>query len=77
MEPTTISSFQRVRCFCALSDLENAKSLLDNTKKLQPDDLILKFDGICLDELIKVSQVTQMIFAKSSKLTPADVKQSD
>lgn len=70
-----MSSFQRVRCFCALSDLENAKILLENTKKMQPDDLILKFDGLCLDELIKVSQVTETL--QKAKLTPADVKNSD
>ena len=42
---------------------------------MQPDDLILKFDGLCLDELINVSSVTDTL--SKAKLTPADVKNSD
>ena len=64
-----------MRCFCALSDLENAKILLDNTQKVQPDDVMLKFDGICLDELIRVSQVSETI--NRASLTPANVKNTD
>ena len=64
-----------MRCYCALSDLVNAKTLLDQTKKLQPDDLILKFDGLCLDELINVASVSETL--AKAKLTPADVKNSD
>lgn len=75
MEPTTVSSFQRVRCFCALSDLESAKVLLDNTQKLQPDDVMLKFDGLCLDELIRVSKASEMLNRPS--LTAATIKNTD
>ena len=48
---------------------------MDITQKLQADDVILKFDGLCLDELIKVVKVSEKLV--SSKLTPADVKSSD
>lgn len=56
-----MSAFQRVRCFCALSDLANAKILLDHTQKLQQDDVILKFDGLCLDELIRVASTSEKL----------------
>ena len=42
---------------------------------MQPDDVILKFDGLCLDELIKVAQVSETL--TKAKLTPADVKSTD
>lgn len=76
VEPTTISAFQRVRCFCALSDLQNAKILIDMTKNLQPNDVILNFDSLCLDELIKVSNVSKQM-SQSSGLKPADIKNCD
>ena len=75
VEPTTISAFQRVRCFCALSELEHAKVLLEETEKLQPDEVILKFDGACLDELIKVAEASERMAAPG--VTPAAVKATD
>jgi len=54
VEPTCVSAFQRVRCFCALTDLSSAKTMMDETKRLQPDDVLLNFDSLCLDELIRV-----------------------
>jgi hypothetical protein len=64
-----------VRCFCALSDLPNAKVLMDVTQKFQPDDVILKFDGLCLDELIRVVKVS--VAMNKTNLSPADVKNTD
>lgn len=49
--------------------------MLENTQKLQPDDVMLKFDGLCLDELIRVSKATDMLNRPS--LTPANVKNTD
>lgn len=61
VEKTCISAFQRVRCYCALSDLNNAKKMMDETKKQQPNDVLLNFDSLCLDELIKVGQTTNKV----------------
>lgn len=75
VEPTTISAFQRIRCFCALSDLANAKILMNVTQEMQPDDVILKFDGICIDELLRVAKVSEAM--TQPNITPADVKNTD
>jgi len=75
VQPTTVSAFQRVRCYCALTDLANAKKMMDETKSLQPDDVLLNFDSLCLDELIKVSKSTVKL--SKPNLTPADIKSCD
>jgi len=49
VEPTAVSAFQRVRCYCALTDLENAKIMLTSAMQAQPDDVILQYDSLCLD----------------------------
>ena len=48
---------------------------MDETKRMQPDDVLLNFDSLCLDELIKVGQVT--IKVSKGSLTAADVKTND
>ena len=49
VEPTAMSAFQRVRCFCALTDLEQAIQLMRVTLAAQPDDVILQYDNVCLE----------------------------
>ena len=46
---------------------------MENTKKLQHDEVILKFDSLCLDELIKVGEAS--LKQSASGLTPSDTKQ--
>ena len=45
------------------------------TKNLQPDDVILNFDGLCLDELIKVSTASKQM--AQTGLKPGDIKNCD
>ena len=75
VEPTSVSAFQRVRCFCAISELQKAQSMMDAALKALPEDVILRFDSLCLDQLVQVSEVTQKV--AQGKLTPADVKNSN
>ncbi len=55
VEPTAVSAFQRVRCYCALSDLEQARNMMSVARQAQPDDVILQFDNMCLDQLYMVT----------------------
>ena len=45
------------------------------TQKMQPDDLILKFDGICIDELIRVAKASEAMTQPG--ITPGDIKNTD
>lgn len=49
VEPTAVSAFQRVRCYCAISDLDKARTMMAVARQAQPDDVILQFDNMCLD----------------------------
>ena len=49
--------------------------MMDIALKALPEDVILRFDSLCLDQLILVSEVTQKV--AKGKLTPADVKSSN
>lgn len=49
--------------------------MMDETKRLQPDDVLLNFDSLCLEELIKVGKVTNKV--SKGNLTAADVKSND
>ena len=75
VEPTSVSAFQRVRCFCAISDLQNAQTMMNVALKALPEDVILRFDSLCLNQLIQVSEVTQKV--AQGNLSPADVKNSN
>ena len=48
---------------------------MDVTQKFQPDDVILKFDALCLDELIRVAKASEVI--NRTNLSPADVKNTE
>ena len=44
VHPTALASFQRVRCFCALSDLEKAFEQMQLCMHLAPDEQFAKYD---------------------------------
>lgn len=75
VEPTAVSAFQRVRCYCALSDLDKARSMMAIARQAQPDDVILQFDNMCLDQLYMVTQVTRQL--NNQAKTAADIKHAD
>ena len=75
VEPTSISAFQRVRCFCAISELHRAQQMMDIALKAMPNDVILKFDCLCLDQLVNVSETTRKM--AQGNLTSATIKASN
>ena len=75
VEPTSISAFQRVRCFCAISELHKAQQMMDIALKAMPNDVILKFDCLCLDQLVNVSETTRKM--AQGNLTSATIKTSN
>lgn len=61
VEPTAVSAFQRVRCHCALQDLDSAAPLVAAALKIHPEDDILKYDGHCIGHLIETSNAVRRL----------------
>jgi tetratricopeptide (TPR) repeat protein len=54
VQKTAVAAFQRARCYCALTDLENAKLQFKQALDMQKTEFLVKLDSQCLTALMKV-----------------------
>jgi hypothetical protein len=48
VKPTAVAAFQRARCFCAISDLDNAIDEIESALLFNPNETLTLLDKECL-----------------------------